>query len=100
MARRRRNLEGKGGTYLEKENIWPTEEQKWDRKRRKIFEEGKYLFCGGINEHIIQITKKVQKNHMGCVALAGLESADLAVSPPGQRSPPSRATPVGSLGPP
>ena len=69
-------------------------------KRRKIFEEGKYLFCGGINEHIIQITKKVQKNHMGCVALAGLESADLAVSPPGQRSPPSRATPVGSLGPP
>ena len=34
-------------------------------KRRKIFEEGKYLFCGGINKHIIQITKKVQKNHMG-----------------------------------
>ena len=47
MARRRRNLEGKGGTYLEKENIWPTEEQKRDRKRRKIFEEGKYLVKGG-----------------------------------------------------
>ena len=34
-------------------------------KRRKIFEEGKYLFCGGINEHIIQITKKVQKKSYG-----------------------------------
>ena len=52
MASRRRNIEGKGGTYLEKVNIWPTEEQRWDRKRRKIFEEGKYLVKGGEEEQI------------------------------------------------
>ena len=47
--------EGKGGKYWEKENIWPAEvkknregryfsrggEEKWRRKRRTIFKEGK-----------------------------------------------------------
>ena len=42
------NGEGKGGKYLEKENIWPVDEKKngegrGKRLRRKIFGEGKYL---------------------------------------------------------
>ena len=37
------NGEGKGGKYLEKEK----EGNIWRRKRRKMFGEGKYIFCGG-----------------------------------------------------
>ena len=38
----------KGGKYSEKENIFLSEgEEKQRRKRRKIFEDGKYIVCGG-----------------------------------------------------
>ena len=51
FAEERKNGEGKGGKYLEKEKISFAEEKKRRRrKKRKIFGEGKNVLCGGEEE--------------------------------------------------
>ena len=61
----KKNRKGKGGKYLEKENIWSAEEQKWRRKNRKYLgrEEEKRIMKGGkifVEEKYLVIRGKEQ----------------------------------------